>query len=78
MLPKSAEDRLAKAKAKKEEMEHDLEEAQREADQEEAGRNCKECGEAKQQEGAVQQWRKHEVEATKVKEWAEEETLQEE
>ena len=35
MLPKSATDRLAKAKAKKEQMEHKLEEAQCEADWEE-------------------------------------------
>jgi len=53
MPPKSATDRLTKAKAKKEEMVHRFEEAQHEADREEAERKRKEREEAKQWEEAM-------------------------
>ena len=46
MLPKPTADKLTKAKVKKEEIEHELEEAQHEADQEEVERKCREYEEA--------------------------------
>ena len=59
MLPKSTTDKLAEAKAKKEQLEHKLEEAQCEADWEE---------EAEQQvEAAHEQWKCNEEAATEEK-----------